>query len=124
MVKNIEVEIMPDLIQFTVHGEFSVDLAIQVIDLAIEKCQEFNNRKALVNVRGMTGRMSIVDRLRVGTYATGLLKYNIITALIGRDDQVLPDNFLENFMVNRGVRMRIFKDPELGRQWLSEIDNG
>ena len=115
---------MPDLIQFTVHGEFSVDLAIQVIDLAIEKCQEFNNRKALVNVRGMTGRMSIVDRLRVGTYATGLLKYNIITALIGRDDQVLPDNFLENFMVNRGVRMRIFKDPELGRQWLSEIDNG
>ena len=124
MVENIEIKNLPDFLLVTVGGEFSVDFSNQVIDLVIKNCQENNQKKALVDVRRMAGNISIMDRVRVGIYGTVLLKHNIVIALIGRDDQVLPDNFLENFMVNRGVRMRIFTDPEPGKQWLLEMDNG
>ena len=67
---------------------------------------------------------SIMDRLRVGMYARILFRHQIKTALIGRDDQVLADNFLENLLVNRGVEMRIYTDPAEGERWLATLPSG
>ncbi len=106
-------------VRLNVHGQFSRELAIRMIDLSIAKCQEYDQNCVLMDVRKMPGAITIMDRLLVGLHATRVRRFGIRTALIARTDQMLPDKFLENFLVNRGVQMRIFADPVDGEKWLA-----
>ena len=121
MIENVVVKKMPGFLQVIMDGEFSVDSAIKVIDLMIEKSREHNEKRILIDIRNMTGRITVMHRIRIGMYAASLTRQKLATALICREDQMLPDKFLENYLVNRGVRVRVFPNLESGEQWLSKI---
>jgi hypothetical protein len=104
-----------------VDGVFSVEYACDVIDQTLKKCLECSEKRVLMDVRKMSGDMSVMDRFNVALHARVLAIYGIKTAMIGRDDQILPDNFLENVLVNRGVEARILTTPEQGEQWLAQF---
>ena len=42
------------------------------------------------------------------------------TAILAREDQVLPDRFAETVAVNRGINLRIFTDIAEAKRWLEE----
>jgi hypothetical protein len=41
-------------------------------------------------------------------------------ALVGREDQMFTDNFVENVAINRGINLKIFTDVDEAVIWLKE----
>jgi hypothetical protein len=101
-------------------GEFSVEAGKQCVDRMAEACEEQGRSKVLFDCRRISGNMPVMDRFEVVEYgATKLLKL-IQLALLNREDVVLPDNFVENVAVNRGMNMKIFTDFDEAELWLSK----
>jgi len=86
----------------------------------VEACSQVQISKALLDCRSMTGEIQIFDSFKFAEY--GVKMWGIIskTALVGREDQMLPDNFVENVTVNRGVNLKIFTDADETIDWLKE----
>jgi hypothetical protein len=117
-MKDVKVENTPNYLHILVTSEFSVALAYQVIDLSIEKCKEINQNRVLLDVREMMGTITLMDKFYVGSHASKLWLHRIQTAMIGRKNQITVDNFLESFLVSRGVNVRVFTEREAGIKWL------
>ncbi|MFC1572018.1 hypothetical protein ACFL6M_00305 [Candidatus Eisenbacteria bacterium] len=100
-------------------GEFSVEAGKQCVDRMAEACEKHRLREVLLDCRRMTGNMPLFDRFQVAEY--GATKRRLIgrLALLNRDEVVLPDNFVENVSVNRGMAMKIFTNFDEAEHWLS-----
>jgi hypothetical protein len=122
MQQDINIHLTPEYVLVEVEGKFSVEFAFKVIDLTLDKCLEVNEKRVFMDLRSMSGKISVMDRIRVGNHARVLRLHAIKTVLIGREDQTLSDNFLENFLINRGVQVRIFTEPKEGKHWLAQFD--
>ena len=105
---------------FDFSGEFSQEAGKQCIDAMVEVCGQSPISKALLDCRNMTGEIEIMESFMVAKY--GVKMVGVITkfALVGREDQMFPDNFVENVAVNRGVNLKLFTDLERALDWLKE----
>jgi hypothetical protein len=101
-------------------GEFGVETGKQCVDRLAEACEKHRRSRALMDCRRMTGVMPLLDRFRVAEYAATKRHQIGRLALLNREDVVLPDNFVENVAVNRGMDMKIFTDLEEAELWLSK----
>ena len=77
-------------------------------------------QKAFLDCRNMTGEIKIFESFNVAEYGVKMIGIISKTALVGREDQMLPDNFVENVAVNRGVNLKIFTEIEKAIDWLKE----
>jgi len=68
----------------------------------------------------MTGQMSVIDRFDVAEYGARTIHERIKVAVLGREDQILPDRFFEQVAVNRGLRLKLFTDADEAADWLQE----
>jgi hypothetical protein len=101
-------------------GEFNVEAGKQCVDRMTEACQEYGRSRVLLDCRKMTGEMPIFSRFQVAEYGASK-RYTIAQmALVVRPEIVLPDNFVENVAVNRGMNMKLFTDIDKAEAWLSE----
>ena len=107
-------------VRFDYSGEFSEAAGKQCIDTMVETCSQLRIRKALLDCRKMTGEIQILESFMVAQYGVIMRGSISKTALVGREDQMLPDNFVENVAVNRGVNLKIFTDIEEAIAWLKE----
>ena len=107
-------------VRFNYTGEFSGTAGKQCIDAMIETCSQLQLFKALLDCRKMTGEIQILESFTVADYGRKMRGFLSKTALVGREDQMLPDNFVENVAVNRGVNLKIFTDIEEAIDWLEE----
>ncbi|MHC4598049.1 MAG: hypothetical protein ACYS47_03495 [Planctomycetota bacterium] len=103
-------------VEFT--GAFSVSAAKGVVDVMVAACAKEKCAKVLCDYTAMSGEMPVMDRFAVGEYAGTAVGPVIKIAMLGRPDQRLPDDFLENVAVNRGMRLKIFSDREKAVAWL------
>jgi hypothetical protein len=105
---------------FEFSGEFSPQTGKQCIDAMVEVCGQSPISKALLDCRNMTDEIEIMESFMVAKY--GVKMVGVITkfALVGREDQMFPDNFVENVAVNRGVNLKLFTDLERAVDWLKE----
>jgi hypothetical protein len=102
-------------------GRFSVEAGKQCVDEMVEASQKNDRSKVLLDCRRMTGSMPVIDRFEVAEY--GAIKGRVLMqlALLNREDVVLPDNFVENVAVNRGMRMKVFTDFDEAVLWLTSL---
>jgi len=117
---NITITNKGSYLLFEYTGLFTVEKAISCIELEVESCIQHQIYKVLLDVRGMEGPIRIIDRYEVGTYAVKTAEHKIITALVGREEQILPDHFLEKVTFNRGVVMKVFTDMKEAVKWLEK----
>ena len=87
-------------IEFT--GEFSVEAAKQSVDAIVDASIKANCTKILFDCRRMTGDLSTMDRFDVAQYGSSKIEHFIKIAMLGREDQILPDKFFENVAVTVG----------------------
>lgn len=107
-------------VRFDYTGEFSQAAGKQCVDAMVEACSQLQLSKALLDCRKMTGEIQILESFVIAEYGVKMRSILSKTALIGREDQMLSDNFVENVAVNRGVNLKIFTDIEEAIAWLKE----
>ena len=99
-------------------GEFSVEAGKKCIDAMARASLESHRPKVLLDCRKMTGNMPIMARFHVAVYAATTREVISKIALVNRQDVILPDGFVENVAVNRGVNVKIFTDFDQAQHWL------
>jgi len=100
-------------------GEFSAAAGKQCVDSMVAACEQHGRARVLLDCRRMTGNMPITARFEVAEYGASKRDRLRRFALLGREDMVLPDNFVENVAVNRGMNMKIFTDFDQAEAWLT-----
>ena len=105
---------------FEFSGEFSPETGKQCIDAMVEVSSQSQISKALLDCRKMTGEIQIMESFMVAKYGVQMIGAISKFALVGREDQMFPDNFVENVAVNRGVNLKLFTDVEKAIDWLKE----
>ena len=97
-----------------------INAAKSAVDAMVNACIKANCTKALFDCRPMTGDLSTMDRFDIAEYGSSAIERAIKIAMLGRDDQLLPDKFFENVAVNRGLALRLFYDIDEAISWLKE----
>ena len=113
-----------EYIRFDYTGDFSEAMGKQCIDAMVEACRQDQLPKVLLDCRNMTGEIQLFDSFLVAEYGVKMLGIISKIALIGREDQMQHDNFVENVAVNRGVNLKIFTDADDAVDWLKESSSG
>ncbi len=120
MIKNLKIIQKKGYILFNFTGEFSQEAGKQCIDAMVEVCSQSQISRALLDCRNMTGEIEIMDSFMVAKYGVKMIGSISKFALVGREDQMFPDNFVENVAVNRGINLKLFTDIEKAIDWLKE----
>ena len=120
MIEGLRIIQKETYIRFDFTGQFSEVTGKQCIDAMVEACSQLQVSKALLDCRKMTGEIKILESFTVAEYGGKMRGFLSKTALVGREDQMLSDNFVENVAVNRGVNLKIFTDVEEAIDWLKE----
>ena len=120
MPENLTISDRGEYVLTEFSGTFSVDEGKRCIDAMTAAARDTHRPKALFDCREMTGPLPIGARFAVAEYAA--ITRGVISkiAMVAREDVVLPDNFVENVAVNRGVNLRIFTDYDAAERWLLE----
>jgi len=103
-------------------GEFSVEAGKQCVDRMVEATETYKRSRVLLDCRRMTGSMPIIDRFLVAEYGALKGRSQMQLALLGSKEAVLPDNFVENVAVNRGMEMKVFTDINKAALWLCSLE--
>ncbi len=120
MIEGLRIIQKEAYIRFDFTGDFSEATGKQCIDAMIEAGGQLQLSKALLDCRAMTGEIHIIESFQVAKYSVKMIGFISKIALVGREDQMFPDNFVENVAVNRGVNLKIFTDVEKAIDWLKE----
>ncbi|MBI3546409.1 MAG: hypothetical protein HY081_07440 [Gammaproteobacteria bacterium] len=120
MLENLTISNHGDYLLTEFCGIFSETAGKQCIDAMIAAALETNCRKVLLDCRKMTGAMPIMARFQVAVYAAKTRETISKIALLNRAEVILPDNFVENVAVNRGVNVKVHTDFDEALRWLLE----
>ena len=120
MIEGLRIIQKEAYVRFDFTGDFSEVVGKQCIDAMVEAWSQVQISKALLDCRSMTGEIQTFESFNVAKYGVNMIGIISKTALVGREDQMLPDNFVENVAVNRGVDLKIFTDIEEAIAWLKE----
>jgi hypothetical protein len=120
MPEDMRISIKGDylLVEFT--GEFCVKAGKRCVDKMALACKEHQCMNILLDCRKMTGDMPVFNRFQVAEYGAAELGMVSKFALVVRPEIVLPDKFVENVAVNRGMNLKVLSDFEQADHWLSE----
>ena len=124
MSASIDVLSKGTYIQVTYVGDFTRAEARRCIDVCTTSCLDHGLMRVLLDVRQMTGDMTVMDRFQTALYGIKLRKHKIKTAMLANDRIVLPDRFFESVARNRGIRIRVFTDEDQALAWLEEDTDG
>ena len=119
-IKGLKIIPKETYIRFDFTAEFSEAVGKQCVDAMVETCSQLRVFKALLDCRKMTGEIKILESFNVVTYGGKMRGLLSKLALVGREDQMFPDNFVENVAVNRGINLKLFTDLEGAKDWLKD----
>jgi hypothetical protein len=107
-------------IHITFSGQFSPEAAKRCVDEMVAACTREKCAKVLFDCRPMAGDMSVMNRFDIAQYGAVTIPSSLKIAMLGRRDQLLPDNFFENVARNRGVTVTVFSEIDKAIRWLKE----
>jgi hypothetical protein len=99
-------------------GEFSLEAAKRTIDRIFQDCSDPERSRVLLDLRKMTGKLSIMDRFQSVIYGQKLIGKVVKLALVAPREAILPDLFAETVAVNRGINMKVLTDVKAALRWL------
>ena len=79
-------------------------------------CETESYQKFLVNISGMTGRVTTMERFELALKGVSLFQFKGKYAKVYRKEEI--NRFAENVGANRGLNARIFSDMDEALKWL------
>ena len=116
--EELDVTCHDDHLAVRFKGEFNAAVGKAVVDTMVASCRQAGLSRILLDCREMGGAISILDRFDMAEYGARVIDRHITIALVGREEDILPDNFFENAAVSRGVRVKVFSDAGEAVGWL------
>jgi hypothetical protein len=95
---------------------YSLKLALALLQEFSERCKQEHLDKALVDGLMLEGPISIWDRYQVGEEFVRVVGPTIKVALVAKPD--LINLTMENVVVNRIGRLKVFDEMESALEWL------
>jgi len=120
MTSNVEIVKAEGYLHITFSGPFSLDAARRAVDTMVAACAREQCTKVLFDCRSMTGNLTVINRFNVAEYGGMTIPSSVKIAMLGRVDQILPDNFFENVARNRGVSVTVFHEIDKAIEWLTK----
>lgn len=126
MSLTIETVVEQDYLLVRCSGAYqSVQDIKDLFQRAVDAARQYRKAQVLVDVYGVTGQISFVDRYAGALFLTELLKvqaWNQIRrfAMAGQPPVIDPSRIGETVAANRGVNARVFLDLEEAVAWLGE----
>ncbi len=120
MPDNLEVVRKEGYLHITFSGAFSLAKTKHVVDAVLERCSEEGCSNVLFDCRPMTGEITILERFHVGEYLAMTMPDSLWIAMLGREDQMLPDKFFENVVRNRTLILGVFSFIDEAIEWLKQ----
>jgi hypothetical protein len=120
MALTTKTELRKEYLYVLVEGEFEYLSSIQSTDAILEACARHQTTKALIDFRGVTGKIIDIERFHYAEVSTD--KYNKLLAAgvvkpcrfvwIGKPPQLDPKKLGESVALNRGLILRVTPDLE------------
>lgn len=110
----------PHYVRFRVAGPASLKNYFDLIEEAMRDTQQHGDTLALVDLRGVEGRLRFTDQYFIGEVVGQKLKHlSKLASLVVSD----PTSYNSETVANRtGVRMRTFDDEDKALAWLAQAD--
>jgi hypothetical protein len=118
MSQRLKIVNVEDRLHITFSGPFSVEAGKKSIDAMVAACKREGSTKVLFDCRPMTGVLQVLDRFDMGEYGASTIPHFVKVAMLGREDQILPDKFFETVARNRGLLLAVFSEIDEAIAWL------
>jgi hypothetical protein len=111
----------PQYARFDVEGPASLKNYFDLIDEAARETLAHGDKKAMVDLRGVAGRLNFTDQFFIGDVVGKKLTHLRKLASLVPDD---PGSYNSERVANRnGVNLRSFADEQQAIDWLLADDN-
>ena len=98
--------------------QFRLENARKVIERLGPLCQKHAVSQVLLDVRGISGEVTVVDRYELGELFGSALPHGLRVAILATESMVLPDRFIQTVANNRGGNILVTTDPGEAAGWL------
>ncbi len=103
-----------------VYGEFTEQYDFtrtqEYIKESADLCFRNHCNKAIMDIRGVTGKISIWDRFKLAQASLHHFSRNLHLVVVYREEEI--NGFFEDVVVNRGGNFRIFTELKTACDWL------
>jgi hypothetical protein len=82
-------------------------------------CRDYGCERVLLDARELAVDLGAWDLHQLGSFVSEVPDKAIKFAMLGTQDQVPADKFIENVATNRGGRLRVFTEEDEAVAWLS-----
>ncbi|MHC4573415.1 MAG: hypothetical protein ACYS76_04680 [Planctomycetota bacterium] len=121
MSLNITIRHEPDYLYVEFYGSYNLEDALKFKDQILSTCRNQGFKKVLCDTRKVEGDIPVMDRFTFGKALADSAPHGLKLALLGSSEQILPDKFLENVAVTRGVTIRLSTDINELLKWLQVV---
>jgi hypothetical protein len=105
-----------DFVYGEFHEAYDYERAQEYIKESANLCRQKKCHQALMDIRGVTGRIGTWDRFRLAQSALQNYSRDLQLVVVYRKEEV--NGFFEDVVVNRGGNFRIFTDLAPACKWL------
>ncbi len=94
---------------------YELQTCIDLMQEISEICRRDNITKVLGDIRNMPGRISAIDRFKLGIAGADIIRRARVAIVYRKEDL---NWFFETVIVNRGANVRVFDNTEEASKWL------
>lgn len=109
-----------DLLKVRANGRYVLENMEAAFQAIARAAIDHPVKAALIDLRGITGQVTFMDRFKLGESAGRHLTMIPIAAVV-REDHMDPGKIGKMVAVNRGAKVEVFVDLGEARQWLDQI---
>lgn len=126
MALTVRSEMRENVLYIAIEGPFEFMALGPMYDAVMEDCSKHQSLKVLVDLRGVSGSLTIMDRFGMASlFASKYLAARVSGripacrfAVFGQPPLVDPKRFGETVAVNRGVPVKVFVEEAAALEWL------
>ena len=126
MSMHVEIRLDADLLRVNETGEFTLEEAKRTFVEMMEAIALNKTKRVLFDGRTITGNPQTIERFYYGEFAAQtVVRYEVRGvspatpfAYVLREPVLDPEKFGETVAVNRGMRVKVFDNPEEALEWL------
>jgi hypothetical protein len=116
---TVQMQPTPDCLLVNAHGTMSLAWFLGLVRQIAQVVRDEPTKSVLVDVRGVVGSLSDVDRYDIGV-AGASLGIRVPFAIVGMEPLIEPERLAEVVARNRGMNVRAFTDYEAASTWLQQ----
>ena len=105
-----------DHIFIKVVGEYNIKDFRELVVFTINECGQSESRKAIVDIREVSGKISDLDRYHLGIQTANLWNHRNKMALVYRTEEI--NNFFDDVAINRSANVKTFKSIDEAYNWI------